>query len=86
MTEIVKKFSPSTLAVWRFVAKYITLDKWRTPPTLREISAACFITEASVARHLDLLQRMGKIERRSGIQRGIVLLAQPPDDDHASDR
>jgi len=81
MTTI-KKFSPVTFAIWRFVAHTITNDKWHTPPTLDEIARACFVSNATVSNHLAFLNRMGKIERDSRRSRGIVLLEMPPEEDH----
>lgn len=68
--------SPTTLAVWRFIAAYIEREGY--PPTLREMADACFISIPAALRHLDRLDwELGVIERGRGA-RAIKLLQRPP--------
>ncbi len=53
------------------------------PPTIREIVNGCGISSTSVADYnLDILKREGYLRRRSGVSRGIELLARSPAIEH----
>ncbi len=44
------------------------------PPTLREISKACYTSHGNVVRHLDKLEAQGLVSREPGRARSIRLL------------
>ncbi len=70
-----KPLSPTTLAVWRFLAAYI--DEHGYAPSYREISDGCGVALVGVARHLDRLDERGVIEL-TGRARAIRLVERPP--------
>ena len=43
-------------------------------PSIREISAGCFINGATVLRYLDILEAQGRIERVAGKARSIRIV------------
>ncbi|MBZ0291669.1 MAG: hypothetical protein K8L99_03795 [Anaerolineae bacterium] len=44
------------------------------PPTIREMSAGCFMSRTNVIRYLDKLEATNRIQREPGIPRGIMIL------------
>lgn len=58
--------------VWEFILKYWAANG--LAPTYREIGEACEINSTSLVRYyLDRLQVAGKIERKPGVARGIII-------------
>ncbi len=64
--------SGTTLVIYEFIKLHIKEHTY--PPTLREIGQGCYLSTASVARHLALLEKEGRISREPGRARGITLL------------
>lgn len=64
--------STTTEMVYEFIQKFIKEHTY--PPTIREIGQGCYISTSAVSRHLDHLERRGKISREFGRARGITLL------------
>jgi SOS-response transcriptional repressor LexA len=67
----------TTEAVYRFIRSYMQAHQY--PPSLREISQACYIGRSTVLRHLDKLEAARRIAREPGRARGISLIETPVD-------
>lgn len=65
----------TTRSIYNYITLYI--DKNKIPPTLREISAACYVSKSNVQIHLSKLEGKGLIEVKENTARGIILLPQP---------
>lgn len=61
-----------TEEVYQFVVKYF--DERRFSPSLREIGEACGISIPTVMMYLAWLEGQGRIRRKIGIARSIVVL------------
>ena len=71
MTKKVGITHDTTRQVYKFI--YDHIRSHNRPPTMREISAACFIGRSTTLRHLDRLEAGGWIVREPGLARGILL-------------
>ncbi len=67
---------PYTRKVYEYVLD--CFKEYNCPPTIREISDACFISRTTAMRHLELLEARGLILREPKRARGIRL---PKEDD-----
>jgi DNA-binding MarR family transcriptional regulator len=65
----------TTNAVYQFLWDYV--HEHGFPPTQQEIATHCFLTQPSVSRHLDKLEKWGWLAREEGKARGIKLLLDP---------
>jgi DNA-binding MarR family transcriptional regulator len=65
----------TTNAVYQFLWDYVQQHGF--PPTQQEIAAHCFLTQPSVSRHLDKLEKWGWLIREEGKARSIKLLKEP---------
>lgn len=65
----------TTHAVYQFLWDYVQQHGF--PPTQQEIAAHCFLTQPSVSRHLDKLEKWGWLIREEGKARSIKLLKEP---------
>lgn len=64
---------PSTTdVVYDYIRTFIQDNGY--PPSLREISAGCFIGRSTAVRYLDKLEAQGRISRDEGRARSIRLL------------
>lgn len=63
---------PTVMVIYEFLQTYI--DRYRYPPSIREIASGCYLSPTTVAYHLDKLEAQGKILRRRGRARGIILI------------
>ena len=61
-----------TEIVYDFICSYLGTHGY--PPSLREISANCFIGRSTVIHHLDQLEAHGRISRKPGRARSITML------------
>lgn len=66
---------PTVMVIYEFLQAYI--DRYRYPPSIREIASGCYLSTTTVAYHLDKLEAQGKIRRRHGRARGITLIPEP---------
>ena len=66
----------TTYAVYQFLWDYVHAHGF--PPTQQEIATDCFLTQPSISRHLDKLEKWGWLTREEGKARGIKLLKEPP--------
>ncbi|MDX2139181.1 MAG: MarR family transcriptional regulator [Chloroflexota bacterium] len=64
----------NTEQVFAFIAQHIEQEGFS--PTIREISAACYLGRSSVVRHLDKLEKWGWLQRHEGKARSIVITRQ----------
>lgn len=62
----------TTNTVYQFLLEYV--QKHGFPPTQQEIAVHCFLTQPSVSRHLDKLEKWGWLTREEGKARGIKIL------------
>lgn len=58
--------------VYAFIRSYVTEHGY--PPSLREISRACYLGRSTALRYLDKLEAQGKIKRQPNKARSIHLL------------
>ena len=65
----------TTHVIYEFLSEYI--QEHGFPPTQQEIAVHCFLTQPSVSRHLDKLEKWGWLTREEGKARGIKLLKDP---------
>jgi DNA-binding MarR family transcriptional regulator len=66
----------TTHIVYQFLWEYV--QEHGFPPTQQEIAEHCFLTQPSVSRHLDKLEKWGWLTREEGKARGMKLLKEPP--------
>jgi SOS-response transcriptional repressor LexA len=64
----------NTEQVFIFIEEHIKTEGFA--PSIREISAACYMGRSSVIRHLDKLEKWGWLQRQEGKARSIVLTRQ----------
>ena len=63
---------PTTRAVYNFIQDYIRQHRYS--PTIREISAAWYVSRSNVIRYLLELEELGLIQRDPGVARSISLV------------
>ncbi|MEP7292251.1 MAG: hypothetical protein ABI835_10725 [Chloroflexota bacterium] len=66
-----KPADPMIETVYQFISAYIGAHRYS--PSLREISAECYIGRSTVLRYLDRLEAYGRIRRETGKARSITL-------------
>ena len=72
-----------TRQIWEFITTYS--DQHHYPPTIREVSEACYISTTSVDRHIEALEKAGVVTRATGKARGIQLIMRTPQADAPAD-
>jgi len=72
---MVKKRHQTTYVIYQFLWEY--RQEHGFVPTQQEIAAHCFLTQPSVSRHLDKLEKWGWLTREEGKARGMNLLKKP---------
>ena len=66
-----KPTEPMTEMVYDFICLYLETHGY--PPSLREISANCYLGRSTVIHHLDQLEARGRISRKPGRARSITV-------------
>ena len=64
----------TTLAVLRAI-RQLTAERHGQPPSLREIAKTVTVSLSAVDRHIQQLVKLGLVEHKPRIARGIVLTA-----------
>lgn len=70
------QMKPETARVLAFLRAYVS-EHNGLPPTLREVSVACYMAISQVRIHLEILEARGLLRREPGRARALWLLDQP---------